>query len=226
MTELKHSEPTPYDTAKRYFTAAMEHMLAAGRSVGEFSEFAMERFGENTRPHLNRFMVEVREGSVKVKGLTRSALAAMAGQHVSPAQREAMIREAAYYHAERRSFQGGSNEEDWRAAEQEINARLAAEAGLVEKGRRWLATAAGAAELELGNVKQAVSQWIEARRANTGAGDAPAAAAAGGATEKPAQPAEPAPPAKRAAKSAKPSEPTAKPTAKPRKPATRKPVKH
>jgi hypothetical protein len=198
----------------------MEQMLAAGRSVGEFSEFALERFGESVRPHLNRFMVEVREGSVKVKGLTRSALAAMAGQHVSPAQREAMIRDAAYYHAERRGFQGGSTDEDWRAAEQEINARLAAEAGLVEKGRRWLASAADTAELELGNVKHAVSQWLEARRANAGAGDATPAEPS--AMEKSEAPAEPAPPAE----PAKPAEPSAKPAPKPRKPAARKSVKH
>lgn len=219
MTDPNRSEPTPYDTAKRYFTVAMEHMLAAGRSVGEFSEFALERFGENARPHVNRFMVEVREGSVKVKGLTRSALAAMAGQHVAAAQREAMIREAAYYHAERRGFQGGSAEEDWRTAEQEINARLAAEAGLVEKGRRWLASAADAAELELGNVKQVVSQWIEARRANAKA-DAEASA-------KPDTKAGAETAAKAAEKPAQPAPQTAvKPVAKPRKPAARRTAKH
>ena len=45
--------------------------------------------------------------------------------HVTPQHRENMIREAAYYRAEKRNFTGGSDAEDWAAAEREIDELLA-----------------------------------------------------------------------------------------------------
>ena len=44
---------------------------------------------------------------------------------VSEDQRQSMIAEAAYYHAERRGFQGGDPVADWLTAEREIAERLA-----------------------------------------------------------------------------------------------------
>jgi hypothetical protein len=41
--------------------------------------------------------------------------------------REAMIRTAAYYRAQRRRFESGHELEDWLAAESEIDAALAAD---------------------------------------------------------------------------------------------------
>ncbi len=165
MDGQEHNESTSYATAKRYFKTGLEQMLAAGRSAGEFAEFVRERFGENVQPHLREFMTEVRAGSVKVKGLTRSAITAMRGHSVTPEQRDQMIREAAYYRAQRRGFDGGGTaEEDWRAAEAEIDARLWLEAGVVERSRKLLGSAAETAEVELGNIKRAVTAWMEARR--------------------------------------------------------------
>ena len=44
---------------------------------------------------------------------------------IDPAQREAMIREAAYFHAERRGFAPGNELVDWLVAEREIDGLLA-----------------------------------------------------------------------------------------------------
>jgi hypothetical protein len=44
--------------------------------------------------------------------------------NLSPALREEMIREAAYYRAERRGFQGGDPLADWLASEEEVNTAL------------------------------------------------------------------------------------------------------
>lgn len=43
-------------------------------------------------------------------------------------QRAALIAEAAYFRAERRGFQAGSETDDWLAAEAEVDARLLASA--------------------------------------------------------------------------------------------------
>ena len=44
---------------------------------------------------------------------------------VTPDERQHMIAEAAYFHAEHRAFQGGSPEQDWLQAEVEIDNSLA-----------------------------------------------------------------------------------------------------
>ena len=43
---------------------------------------------------------------------------------LSPALREEMIREAAYYRAEKRGFRGGDPLADWLAGEEEVNTAL------------------------------------------------------------------------------------------------------
>ena len=45
---------------------------------------------------------------------------------ISPEERQAMIREAAYLRAERRGFGGGSEVADWLAAEREVDELLGA----------------------------------------------------------------------------------------------------
>ena len=44
--------------------------------------------------------------------------------NLSPELREEMIREAAYYRAERRGFQGGDALADWLASEEEVKTAL------------------------------------------------------------------------------------------------------
>lgn len=45
--------------------------------------------------------------------------------NLSPELRETMIREAAYYRAEKRGFQGGDPLADWLSSEEEVNTALA-----------------------------------------------------------------------------------------------------
>ncbi|HYX74617.1 MAG TPA: DUF2934 domain-containing protein [Steroidobacteraceae bacterium] len=52
------------------------------------------------------------------------AAAASGGERVSTQVRETMVREAAYFRAERRDFAPGNELGDWLAAEREIDAAL------------------------------------------------------------------------------------------------------
>jgi Protein of unknown function (DUF2934) len=163
MTADTKSDKASYDTAKEHLQVALEQMIAAGRSVREFVEFALEKFGDAVLPHLKRFLDEVWKGKIQIKGLTESARAAILGVPASPEQRERMIREAAYFRAEKRGFVGGSAEDNWRAAEDEVDERLAQEAGLVESGRKAVVSLASAVERDLGSLKRMAAGWVEAR---------------------------------------------------------------
>ena len=69
-----------YETIKPYLKAALEHLLQAGRSVKDFFEFAVERFGGAIVPYVKKFEQEVREGTVKIAGVTKSTKDAVLGQ--------------------------------------------------------------------------------------------------------------------------------------------------
>ncbi|MGD8617240.1 MAG: DUF2934 domain-containing protein [Gammaproteobacteria bacterium] len=163
MAKNYRFESATYDEAKAYLKEAFEHIISTGRGVREFADFSLERFGDTFSPHLRRFLGEVHEGRVAVQGLTESARMAVLGRHLSAEERQAMIREAAYLRAERRGFTGGSPEEDWLVAEQEIDEGLLQQSGLLTKGRSALASAATSLEEELTNVKDTISGWLGAR---------------------------------------------------------------
>ncbi|MGD2113008.1 MAG: DUF2934 domain-containing protein [Gammaproteobacteria bacterium] len=163
MTEHSRLDETTYDASQRYLKSALEHMLEAGRSVRELSEFALDRFGTDFLPYLRQFLHDVGHGRVSVEGLTRKTQAALSGHTVSSAEREHMIREAAYLRAEARGFCGGSPEQDWIEAEQEVDLRLARGPGLVLQGGRALTSVASAVEQELDNSKQVVTRWLDSR---------------------------------------------------------------
>ncbi|WP_245523019.1 DUF2934 domain-containing protein [Thioalkalivibrio sulfidiphilus] len=148
-----------YEAVRPFFEASFEQILAAGRGAREMAEFTLERLGDASLPHLQRFMNEVRAGQVKVKGLTQSAHDRIFGAQPSPEERERWIREAAYLRAQQRGFAGGSPEEDWHEAEKEVDARLAAELGLIGRGRRALESVASAAEREIEETYDLVRQW-------------------------------------------------------------------
>jgi hypothetical protein len=162
MAKQARSDAT-YEDARTYFKAALEQLVSAGRGVREFVEFALEKSSEASGRHLRRFLGEVHEGRVGVQGLTESARQAVFGQHITTVQRQAMIREAAYLRAERRGFAGGSPEDDWLAAEREVDEGLLQETGLLGRGRQALASAASGLEEELGSVKDIVNRWLESR---------------------------------------------------------------
>ncbi len=161
MNEHSSLDKATYDSSRIYLRATLEHMLEAGRSVRELSEFALEKFGAEFLPYLRQFLYDVGHGRITVKGLSHSAQTALAGHSVSSAERECMIREAAYLRAERRGFCGGSAEQDWLEAEHEVDIRLAQGVGLIAKGSRALASVAAAVEEELAISKQAVTRWLE-----------------------------------------------------------------
>jgi hypothetical protein len=163
MSEKPRFDQATYESSKQYLKAALEHMIEAGRSVRDLSEFALEKFGDDFLPYLRQFLHDVAHGGIDIKGLTQSAKTALLGHHVSPAAREAMIREAAYLRAEQRGFSGDMAADDWIAAEREVDARLASEAGLVVKGSKVLASATAIVEKELATSRQVVTHWLEKR---------------------------------------------------------------
>lgn len=59
--------------------------------------------------------------------ISHAALTATAIPHPVREQREQLIKEAAYHHAESRGFEQGRELEDWLAAEAEVDARLSGE---------------------------------------------------------------------------------------------------
>ena len=163
MAKDSRLDTARYESAKTYLKAAFEHLIAAGQDVRKLVEFASERFGDTFVPHMRQFLSDVHEGRISIQGLTESAKMAVLGRQITAEEREALIREAAYLRAEQRGFVGGSPEEDWHLAEQEIDQRLAAESGLVVKGRRALSSAASNLEQELDGVKDVIARWLEGK---------------------------------------------------------------
>lgn len=154
------SENSAHQT-KAYLKSAREQMIDTGRDLRQFSEFVVHKFGDAAVPQLRRFLNDVREGRITIDGLTDSARDALLGYRGTPQEREAMIREAAYFRAEWRGFTDGYAETDWYAAEREVDARLANETGLLHKWYQTLSSAASVAEKQLGRVKHAFTEWIE-----------------------------------------------------------------
>jgi len=150
-----------YEAARPYLQAALEHIVAAGRSMKDLAEFASDRFGNSIYPYLREFQQDLRSGKITVQGLKASAKASIFGEHITPEERERMIQEAAYLRAERRGFVGGSSEEDWAAAESEIDELLARESGLFEQGKKAVQSAKLTAEKEIGNIREVVGAWLE-----------------------------------------------------------------
>ncbi len=71
-------------------------------------------------------------GKSTVAAASAQSAASLGAGGVSPQLREMMIREAAYFRAEHRSFAPGADLEDWFAAEREIDAVLAQRVPVVQ----------------------------------------------------------------------------------------------
>ena len=170
MMKDKMHDRASDETVRAYLKETLEHLIAAGRSTHDLVGFSIDRFGKKIIPYLNELQEDVREGRVKIRNLTESAKTAVFGIHVSPEQREQIIRDGAYLRAESRNFAGGSDAEDWRLAEQEIDELIAKQKGLLEKGRISIASVAEIAEGELAEVKGAVRNWLEARNRSVKSG--------------------------------------------------------
>lgn len=160
-TQDRALDPEQYATAQTHLKEAFEHMLAAGRSARDFSEFVLDKFGDAFLPYLHAFLADVGEGRIRIRGIGKAAKSALLGTQITPEERTEMIRIAAWLRAERRGFIGGSPEEDWYAAEREVDERLARDAGLVARGHQAITGAGAALEKELGNLKDSVAAWLE-----------------------------------------------------------------
>lgn len=156
-------EEQTWDISRVYLREALEYMLEAGRGVRELSEFALDRFGADFLPYLRQFLHEVGHGRISVKGLGRTARSALSGHSVSSEERDRMIREVAYLRAERRGFCGGSPEDDWLAAEREVDLCLAQGPGLVVSGTQALSVALAAAQEEPAGRRDSVDRWLADR---------------------------------------------------------------
>ena len=161
MTDNNQLDKETYESAKRHLRLALEHMISAGRNVQEFAQFSIDKLGDDFVPYIRKFTSDVRNERITIEGLTQSMKEEIFGRHVSDEKRNEMIREAAYYRAERRGFSGGSEREDWSEATKEVDELLAKEAGLVEKGRKGLVSAASVMEKELDKIKELVESWFE-----------------------------------------------------------------
>jgi len=160
MTDDMQKDRACDETPKGYFRPALEQVLETGRDLRSFAEFAAKKFGDTVTPFMREFLEDLREGRVDVRGLSGSAKTMLFGHRVDTAQRAEMIRTAAYFRAERRGFAEGHAEEDWIAAEREIDERLAQESGLVQKSYQTLGSAAVVAEKELTQLRSAVADWL------------------------------------------------------------------
>lgn len=172
MSEQEQKPPESYETVQPFLKAAFEQVLAAGRGVRDMVEFSLERLGDTALPYVNRFVAEVHAGQVKIKGLTASVHQSLFDGRPDPEERERMIREAAYLRAEQRGFAGGSPEEDWAEAEREVDARLAAQEGLIDRGRHAIESAGAAAGRGAEATYALVRQWL-AGREGTGESEPP-----------------------------------------------------
>lgn len=152
---------TPYESIKVHFKKSLEQVTNTGHTVREFGQFILDKFGTAYVTYLRQFLSDVREGEVKIKGLSEAARKSITGHRVSVEEREALVREEAYLLAERRGFAPGQEADDWTAAEAEIDRRLAEEAGLIARGRKVLASTAADIEREFKNLKGITTTWLE-----------------------------------------------------------------
>lgn len=150
-----------YESVREYLKTSLEHVIDAGHSVREFSDFTLDKFGDTFTPYLRQFLNDVQQGVVTVKGLSKTSSQAILGMHVTAEERDAMIREAAYYQAEKHGFSPGREEEDWRAAEREVDDMLVQKAGLVSRGRNVVESSLSIIEREFSELKSVISDWLD-----------------------------------------------------------------
>lgn len=165
MTKDTASDRASDESVRTYLQETLEHLLAAGHSTYELVEFSIDKFGRKIVPYLNEFQEDIRESRVKIQSQAELAKTAVFGIRVTPEQREQMIREAAYLRAEQRDFATGNCDDDWFLAEQDVDALLAKQDGLLEKGRKNLESVSGVAKQELTEVQNAVRQWLKTKGA-------------------------------------------------------------
>jgi hypothetical protein len=132
MGKKRQSDKATYELAKPYLYSASSLLLASGRDIRGLGTFVQERVGDALAPYAKRFIKDVREGVLTVPNHHVSSKDAALERRITPAQRETMIREAAYFLAEKRGFAGAPPEDDWYSAERDIKRQLAREFATAE----------------------------------------------------------------------------------------------
>lgn len=80
---------------------------------------------DSLRQHMTRLEKQIEEKVAnRLSSTFRKMRPSDGPMAVNESHRQRMIAEAAYYRAQARGFQGGSPEEDWKAAEAEIDRML------------------------------------------------------------------------------------------------------
>lgn len=163
MSASNHAKKsTRHESVKAYLKASLEQVIAAGHSVSEFKDYVVDKFGDEIIPQLRHFLKEVRLGKVEIKGLSQSARETILGHPYSVEKREAMIKVAAYFIAEKHGFDG-NDQRDWTLATQQIENQIAAETGLVDKSKRVFKSSTSIIEGEYNDLKTVVTDWLQNR---------------------------------------------------------------
>ena len=145
---------------EKYFHSTLEHMVAAGHGIKEFSEFTLEHLGETVRPHIRNFVKDAGMGVIKVKGITAATRVKILGQHIEEEEREQMFRETAYFLAAKRNFISGDAETDWYQAGKIVSSQLDEESGLAGKSFKRVEYLSSEIKTKLETVEHDVKQWV------------------------------------------------------------------
>jgi hypothetical protein len=152
-----------YRAARPHLKEALECTLALGRSARDWGEFCLEKFGDAVTPYLKRFLDELEPHTLKIDRRSGSTWQSSLGAEVTPDERERRVREAAYFRAERRGFVGGSPEQDWIAAEIEIDLQIAEQTAIVDKGCEVVLSLGELAFKGFDGINDALSIWMARR---------------------------------------------------------------
>ena len=91
MNDQTQFDQQSYETVRPYLQRIMEQFLAAGRTLREFVDFTMEKFGDAVLPYLRRFLAEFEQGLVTITQLGQNAWSTLFGRNVTLEQRRKMI---------------------------------------------------------------------------------------------------------------------------------------
>jgi hypothetical protein len=164
---LEAVDELTYAVARPLLRDALEFTLAAGRTVQDWAEFCIEKFGGAVVPYLQRLVDEIRTQSIRIDGWASTARGTLFGTPLAPEDREQWIREAAYFRAERRDFVGGSPDEDWAEAERDVARWEASHAGLLSHGMGAVLTLGDVASRGFQDIRDTLGRWL-ARRPPSG----------------------------------------------------------
>jgi hypothetical protein len=153
-----------YESARPHLKAALEFTIGMGRTVRDWGEFCVEKFGSAVLPYLKRFLHEVRDQRVRVEGLGDAARGALFGAALTLEERDQWVRERAYFRAEERGFLGGTPEQDWFEAEREVDQWIAEQVGLVGRGRDAVLSVAELTHKGFDGIRETLGHWMEHRK--------------------------------------------------------------